>query len=305
MEIKKILVGTSSFAALDKSPLNILLESGCDVVENPFKRKLTKPELLDLLGNDVKGLIAGLETLDKEVFEKSQLKVVSRCGSGMSNVDLKAAQELGVKVYSTPFGPTNAVAELSMGCLLTLLRQVPIMNISLHGGEWNKRVGVELCGKKVAIIGFGRIGQAVARLLLAFGAKVYAVDPVNDDCVEGVERVLLNDILPQADIITIHASGEKPILGKHEFEIIKEGSYILNAARGGVVDENCLLEALDSGKIAGAWIDSFVQEPYQGPLCEYKQVILTPHIGSYTYECRKKMETEAVENLLKGLTLAT
>ena len=125
---EKILIGPSSFAALDSSPMDRLLEEGYYVIDNPFKRKLTKSELIDLLSEGITGLIAGLEPLDREVLEGSRIKVISRCGSGLSNVDLQAAEELGIEVCFTPEGPTSAVAELSLGAMLSLLRMIPLMN---------------------------------------------------------------------------------------------------------------------------------------------------------------------------------
>ncbi len=294
----KVLLGPSVFASLDSAPLNYLLDSGYVPIDNPFKRKLTKPELLDLLSDDVTGVIAGLEPLDREVMEKSNLKVISRCGSGMSNVDLKAADDLGIQVCSTPYGPTSAVAELTIGVMLSMLRMLPLMDNDLHRGKWNKRIGSQLEGKTVVIIGFGKIGKQVASLLKPFNVVLLAVDHDLQGTVEGVEVKPLDKALSVADIITIHSSGDQQIIGSEEFKLIKKGTFLMNAARGGLVDESSLIEALESGKIAGAWLDTFSVEPYTGPLTEYSQVLLTPHVGSYTLECRKSMEMEAAKNLI-------
>jgi len=299
----RVLLGPSTFGALDRKPLDLLAEKKVEVIDNPYKRKLTKEELLDILGNDVNGLIAGLEPVDREVMEKTALKVVSRCGSGLSNVDLEAAAELGIQVFSTPFGPTNAVAELTIGCLLSLLRRIFEMDRAMHKRKWQKAIGGELRGKRVVIIGFGRIGQRVAELLTPFGARTIAVDPAyKDEC--HAEKMKLDDALRLADIVTIHSSGEECILGAEEFALMKHGIFLLNAARGSVVDEEALMEAIEEGKVKGAWLDTFSQEPYAGALCDYPQVILTPHVGSYTRECRLAMETEAALRLLEGFGLA-
>lgn len=297
----KILLGPSTFAELDRAPLQKLLDAGFEVIENPYKRKLTKEELLKLLSGVV-GLIAGLEPLTRDVLEKSSLKVISRCGAGLSNVDVRAADELRIAVRSTPSGPTAAVAELTVGCLLSLLRFVPLMDRALHKKEWVKKTGRQLSEMTAAVIGFGRIGRKVGGLLLAFGAKVLAVDPFLSGHVDGVPVVLLDEALQKADVITLHSSGEECLLGAREFSQMKKGAYLLNAARGGLVDENALAKALDSGHVAGAWLDTFSQEPYQGVLCRYEQVLLTPHIGSYTLECRRAMEMESVENLMEALS---
>lgn len=299
MKPRKILIAPSSFAANDKTPLNRLLSAGCEIIDNPYKRKLSKDELLDLLSNDVIGTIAGLEIYDREVIKKSKIKVISRVGSGVSNIDFEAAREFKIEIFSTPYGPTEAVAELTVGALLCLIRQISLMDRDLHNQRWNKKIGYQLKDKTVLIIGFGRIGKRVAELLLSFGANIVVADPYLDKTDEtSFIFCPLSEALPQADVITVHSSGEECILGENEFALMKAGAFVLNAARGGVISEKALLEALDEGKVSGAWIDAFQEEPYSGQLCNYPQVILTPHIGSYTHECRKQMETEAVENLI-------
>ncbi|MBT7929496.1 hydroxyacid dehydrogenase, partial [Candidatus Peregrinibacteria bacterium] len=242
----KILVGTSSFAALDKTPIDRLISEGFEVVDNPFKRKLTKEELLDLLSPDVIGLIAGLEPLDREVLQKSNLKVISRVGSGLSNIDLDSAEDLGISVCYTPYGPTTAVAELVLGNMISLVRMIPLMDRDMHIKKWNKRIGLQLEGKTVAIIGYGRIGRKVAELLSSFNVNILVVDPFCKDDISDYTVLPLEKALTNADIITIHSSGDTCILGKEEFSIIKSGAYLLNAARGNLISEPSLIEALES-----------------------------------------------------------
>ncbi len=296
----KVLLGPSTFGVPDPAPLEKLAAAGCQIINNPYKRKIKKNELLELLAGDVSGLIAGLEILDCEVLEKTKLRVISRCGAGISNVDLSAAERLNIKVYSTPDGPTTAVAELTLGAMLSLLRMIPQMNQDLHSGKWTKKIGEQLEGKTVVIVGFGRIGQKVASLLKPFCVRLIVVDPYVKEKIDGVEFFLLDQALPQADIITIHCSGEEQILGRKEFELLKETVFLLNAARGMVVNEEVLIEFLEKGRVAGVWVDTFCDEPYHGPLIKYPNVILTPHVGSYTFEARKSMEMEAVNNLLSA-----
>lgn len=297
---KRVLIAPSSFAELDPEPMDKLLEHGFEVVNNPFHRKLTSSELKDLLQGAI-GLIAGQETIDREIMKESGLKVISRCGVEMSNIDLQAAKELGIIVKNTPDAPTIAVAELTIGVMIALLRMIPAMNQDLHNGKWSKKIGVQLSGKTIAIIGFGRIGRYVGRLLRPFNVKLIAVDPALQGIIEQTPVVSLQEALPQADIITLHLSGTSQVLGRHEFSMMKEGVFILNASRGGVIDEDSLLEAIKEGKVAGAWMDAFTQEPYRGPLADFPQVILTPHVGSYSRECRQRMEIEAVDNLISAL----
>jgi D-3-phosphoglycerate dehydrogenase / 2-oxoglutarate reductase len=297
---EKILIGPSSFGDENPEPLRSLEALGCEIVNNPFRRKLKKEELLDLLGRGVTGIIAGLETLDRPVLEKSSLKVISRCGAGMSNVDLDAARVLGIRVYNTPFGPTRAVAELTVGCLLSLIRKVPQMDRRLHLGQWDKRMGRQLKGMKVLVVGYGRIGKAVAKLIDAFEAEVVVCDPLVPASEVAYAHAGLHEALPEADVVTLHLSGAELLLGPREFALMKPGVFILNGARGELVDEETLTGALESGLVAGAWMDTFAVEPYSGPLVNFEQVILTPHVGSYTAEGRLQMELDAVENLALG-----
>lgn len=301
---RKILVAPSSFGVADRSPLERLKRAGLEVISNPYGRKLAKEELQKLLPGVV-GIVAGLEPLTREVLEESDLKVISRCGVGLSNVDLEAAAALGIAVRSTPDAPTLAVAELTLGAMLSVIRRIPQMDRDLHEGRWIKHVGTQLCGKTVAIVGFGRIGRKLADLLKPLAVTIVAVDsgacPASDD----VTFRSLGEALKTADIVTLHASGESEILGDAEFAMMKPGVHLLNSARGGLINESALCKALEQRIVAGAWLDTFGQEPYSGPLLRYPQVILTPHVGSSTAECRSRMESEAVENLLAALPQAS
>ncbi|MFH2058511.1 MAG: NAD(P)-dependent oxidoreductase [Pseudomonadota bacterium] len=294
----KILLGPSQ---MGDPAVKKLEENGFDVIPNPYKRKLTKAELKVLL-KDVEGIIAGLEPLDKEILETSTLEVISRCGSGITNVDSDSVKKLGIHFFSTPLGPTASVAELTICSILSLLRNTHIVNKKMHDGIWEKNTGFLLSGKTVVIIGFGKIGQAVSRLLEPFNVQLIVVDPFFDPLTyeKSVNVVDLGSALPVADIVLIHSSSEEPILKANEFELIKKGSFILNASRGNLVDETALIHALNEKKISGAWLDVFQDEPYSGPLSKFENVILTPHIASYTVEGRLNMENEAVENLIKG-----
>jgi len=296
-EKPKVLITTSSFGKIDAAPLEKLKEHGLEVIMNPHGRKVTVEELRELLPGVV-GLIAGTETINKETMANSSLKVISRVGVGIDSIDLPAAKELSIAVKNTPNALTVAVSELTLGALLGLLRQIPQMSQEVHDKKWDKKMGVQLSGKTVLIIGFGRIGRYLANLLKPFGVKLLAVDPALSGIVNEVEIVSLQGGISRADIISLHSSGSEKILGREELDAMKRGVFILNAARGGVLDEEALIEALKAGKVAGAWIDAFLEEPYNGPLAEFSQVVLTPHVGSYASECRVQMEKEAVDNLL-------
>lgn len=296
----KIIIGPTTFGVSDPEPLEKLKLAGFDTVPNPVGRKLTEAELCDLLPGAI-GVIAGLEPFTRRVLELSELKVISRCGAGLSNVDVETAARLGIRVLSTPEAPTVSVAELTVGAIITLLRHLHRMDRNLHNGIWQKHIGVQLQGKTVLIIGFGRIGRKVAELLRPFGVRLLATDPGLRGRVDEVDIVALHEGLRLADVVTIHASGEAQLIGHKELSELKKGAFLLNAGRGGLVNEQDLCSALDAGSVSGAWLDVFSDEPYTGPLTKYDQVLLSPHIASATAECRRRMEMEAVQNLLSAL----
>lgn len=297
----KVLISTSSFGKADNRPLK-LCEDKLDVVLNPYGRKLTTEEFIDLTA-DVDAVIAGVEDITREALEKRpNIKVISRCGVGMDNVDQEACKELGIKLYNTPNAPVDSVAELTVTILLDLLKNVSNMNMSLKSGSWNKMTGFLLKGKKVGIIGCGRIGGRVAQLLTAFGAEVAYTDI--RDLENGYAYMDKSALLEWADIVTVHTSTCKEgtyIIGRQELGQMKETAFLVNTSRGKFVDEEALYEALKTGRLQGAALDVYGEEPYKGRLCELGNVILTPHVSSSAKEGRVVMETEAVYNLLKGL----
>ena len=297
---KKVLISTTSFAEYSKKPLEMLEQAGFSVTINPFKRKLKENEIKSLLGG-IGFLIAGTEPITRDVLTASKdLKVISRCGTGLDNIDLDVSKELGIKVFNTPYGPTLAVAELTVGLIINILRKVNQMDRGLRKGIWQKEMGSLLQGKSIGIIGFGKIGQKVAELLVSFGTNVGYYDLNDIPCSMNCRSLDLKTLLSSSDIISIHSSvlSKKAILGQEELQFIKKGAYIINTSRGGMIDEEALYGALKNGHIAGACLDVFDQEPYKGKLIELDNVILTPHIGSYAKEARIKMEIDAVENLL-------
>jgi len=301
----KIVITTTSFAKFDNRPLQLLNNSGYEVVLNPYGRKLSGNEVVKH-ASDATGLIAGTESLDRSILENLPfLRIISRCGAGMDNIDLVAAAELNIKVVNTPFGPTLAVAELTVGLILDLLRKTTLMDREMRAGIWKKHMGNLLRGKRVGIIGFGRIGQKTGELLRAFGCEIGYYDSITIEKLKDlkIERMELDELLRKSDIVTIHVSGkyEKPLLGAKEIEMMKKDAWLVNVARGGAVDEEVLFNALKDGRLAGAALDVFEKEPYNGPLKNLENIILTPHIGSYAKEARTEMEMQAAKNLVDGL----
>jgi len=303
----RVFISTSSFAEYDKLPLKLLNDAGMNVQLNPYQRKLTKDECLSLY-NDIDGLIAGTEALTAGILKSSRnLRVISRCGAGTDSIDMEAAKELGIKVFTTPDAPTQAVAELTIGLILNLVRGISLEDRSVRSGGWQKNMGNLLSKKTLGILGLGRIGKRVVELTQPFNLKYIAWDNSPDRHFAdkyGIEFTGLDELLTKADIVTIHlsyASELKGIIGGRELKLMKRDAFLLNTARGGLVDEGALSNALKERRIAGAALDVFEQEPYTGPLAKLDNVILTPHIGSYAVESRVDMEVQAVKNLIKGL----
>ena len=297
-----ILITTSSFGQYDRRPFDLLTEAGFSYSLNPFGRTLTREEFLKLIGDSV-GVIAGTEPLDVEDLKKiPTVKAISRCGVGLDNVDLVTAKELSIVVTNTPDCITVAVAELTVGLILALLRKTLLMDKRLKEGKWQKMMGYLLSGKNIGVIGFGRIGQKVGELLSHFDAKIGFYDTVIQPR-SFARYMALEELCHWADIICMHAAKTtdgKYLLDKTQIDNLKDGAWLVNCARGGVVNENALYEALVKGKLSGAALDVFEEEPYQGPLLKLENIILTPHIGSYAKEARVNMELEAVKNLLKS-----
>lgn len=298
-----IAIGPSSFAAVDRAPLERLESAGITVRGNPFGRRLDEQEIIAHL-KGVDGLLAGLEPLNRNVLSASTgLKAVARVGIGMTNVDQDAAKELGIKVSSTPGGPTESVAEMTLCAALTLTRGLIARNEALHRREWPKNVVLGLGDLPVLFVGYGRIGRRTADHFRALGARILVADPycTPDTLTHSEIQVSLEEGLSQARVVTLHASGDTELLGKEQIGLLPKGSYILNSSRGELVNEQALCEGLDSGHLAGVWMDAFCKEPYTGPLCDYPQALLTPHASTYTEQCRRSMEMEAVENIFRDL----
>ncbi len=303
--MSSFVISTSSFDIDNNPHIQNLLQKGMQVITNPHRRKLTEDEIIELLKEGATGLIAGIEPLTERVFQSAKnLKVISRCGAGLDSVDLVAAKNRGITVLNTPEAPAQAVAELTMGLILTVLRKIGQIDQSVRKGEWPRTQGRLLAAQTIGIIGLGHIGRRVARLCQAFEATVISHDPYASQVPDGVALLPLEQLLATADIITLHlpyGPDTHHLLNAKAFAAMKPEVIVINAARGGLVDEHALLAALQAGNVSAAALDVFEQEPYHGPLIESGNVILTSHIGSLARESRQRMEIEAAENLLQGL----
>jgi len=247
----------------------------------------------------------------KEVIEAgTDLKVIARAGTGLDNVDLNAAKKAGITVVNTPGANSVSVAELTIGLMLGLFRHIPRGTNGLKEGLWEKKKlkGSELFKKTVGIVGFGTIGKQVVERLLAFGCEILAYDVVKDAGGLDVEFVGLEELYQKSDIITIHTpllDATKGLINGKAFEQMKKGVFIIDAARGGILDEQALFDNIENGKVAGAALDVFDVEPptdeLRKKLIAFDNVVCTPHIGASTYEAQERVGEQIVENLIKAL----
>ena len=300
-----VLISTSSFAEHSREPLDLLEARGIQYRLNAHGRKLKADEIASLV-SDVDGLVAGTEPLTREVLQRApRLKAISRCGTGLDNVDLAAAAELGIQVRNTPAAHVDAVAELSLAAILSALRHISEADRAIRAGTWRKPMGRLLRGRTIGLLGLGRVGKRLIELLAPFGVTVLATDPHEDPAFAttyGVRYVGLDELLEQSDVVSLHlpySAEMHHLLDRSRLGRMRPGAVLVNCARGGLVDESALCDALRSGHLAGAHVDTFEQEPYQGPLTELANVTLSSHIGSYAVEGRIQMEREAVQNLLE------
>lgn len=302
-----VAISTGSFGRESPRPLELLRAAGFEIRPNASGRTLTSDEAKEHL-QGVVGLVAGTEKLTREVLAANpQLRCISRVGVGIDGVDLAAAKELGITVVNTPEAHVDAVAELTLAGLFAALRQIPKSDASIRGGAFEKPMGRLLRGKSVGFIGFGRVARALAKLLAPFEGERWAYDPQQDEAgaqALGVRYGSLDEVLAASDIISLHLPYSKAahnLIGAGELAKMKDEAILVNTARGGLVDEAALLAHLQSKPKAAAYLDCFEKEPYQGPLAQAKNAVLTAHIGSYAREARIRMEVEAVENLLANL----
>lgn len=301
LRLKTILVTTSSFGLESSEPLNLMQSAGFEYIVNPYSRKLSEEELIALLSEHKPPyIIAGTETYNRSVLDvaKPFLKIISRCGVGVDGIDLAAAAEFGIKVKNTPDAPTRAVAELTIGIMLDVLRRISLTDRNIRNGKFDKFMGNLLFEKVIGIIGYGRIGRQVAHYAESFGCKVIFHEPGNQNSTS------LDNLLKEADIVTLHCplnAETKNIINAEALCKMKKTAILLNISRGGLLDENALIQSLENKQIAGAGMDCFEKEPYSGELIKFDNIVLTSHIGSYAKESRIKQEIDAVKNILEDV----
>lgn len=273
-----------------------------DVRLPDVERPLDEGEMVQLV-RGCAGLIVGVDPVTRNVLEAGPLRVVVKYGSGMDNIDLGAAEALGVRVSSTPGANARSVAELAIALLLALARNVAAHDRRVRAGSWKRSTGVELEGKRLGVVGYGAIGREVAGIAGCLGMHVAAHDPFVQEA--PVPLVPLEELCATSDAVSLHlplTEETRGLIGDRELAAMKPGAFLLNTARGGLVDEEALAAALRSGRLAGAALDGFEVEPLgDSPLRELENVILSPHAGASTHEAVLRTAARAVDQLLADL----
>lgn len=305
----KALITTVPFADKNRLPIEMLQTAGIDYTINPLGRKLKEAELAEMVA-DFDVLIAGTEPITDYVMGcASRLGLISRVGVGLDGVDLVAAERRGIKVSYTPEAPAPAVAELTLGLMLSLLRSVHIANLQMHHGQWHRHFGRRLAEVTVGIIGTGRIGTRVLRRMRGFGTPRILVNDTLPNQQLGrefkLEWVTKEEIYREADLISLHVPLTpltKDMIQREQLLMMKPDALIVNTSRGGIINEHDLAEVLKMGHLGGAAIDVFEEEPYSGELATIERCLLTSHMGSMSVDCRVRMELEATEEAVRFLT---
>lgn len=285
----------------------ILNDAGFEVTQ----QKLTPEELLARIGDYDAILVRSATKVTKEVIEAGKkLRVIARGGVGLDNIDAVTAAAKGIAVLNTPGASAVSVAELTIGHMLAVCRFLHLSTSEMHAGKWPKKeygAGIELFKKTLGIMGLGNIGKEVARRALGFGMHVLAYDPPFTPMDFIVEITTKEQLLQKSDFITLHLPFDKksgPIIGAKDFEMMKKGVVIVNCARGGVIDQKALLDALNSGKVAAAALDVFEHEPpteAESALINHPHVSVSPHIGGSTIEAQERVGAEIAIKVVKAL----
>jgi len=311
MDLKgtRLLVTPTSYGKNDARLKTELEEVVGQIVYNPTGKPLSSAEVANLLPM-VDGYIAGLDVIDRAALEKAdKLKVIARYGVGVDNVDLEAAKEKGIIVTNTPGANSASVAELALGLILALARQIPEAAQAIQQGKWPRLSGVSLEGKTIGILGLGAIGKQLARRLYGFDCRILAYDPCADKefaVKNNIQLESMEQVISQSDFVSLHLPLLPETRGLVNSEFLakmKKNSFLVNTSRGEAVDEKALLEALQTGHLRGAALDAFTVEPPDpnNPLLHLPQVIATPHLGAQTDGATSNMGWIAMKDCLAVL----
>ncbi|MBI9104311.1 MAG: phosphoglycerate dehydrogenase [Spirochaetales bacterium] len=302
----KILITPRSMSKNGHPGLAALTNAGYELL-TPFPGKMpTEEELLSILPQCA-GFLAGVEKISSKVIEACpDLKVISRNGVGIDNVDRESAEKMGIALKVTPGANSRGVAELTIGLMFSLIRAIPQVNSSVKSGKWERPKGMEILGKTLGVIGTGMIGREVISMATGMGMKVLAYDLYPSDLLkdnEAVKYAPLEEVLAGSDIITLHCpAGDKPVIGNETLKLMKEGAWVVNTARSALVDDAALLTAIEEGKVSGYAVDAFDSEPPElNGLLRNDKVLTTAHIGGFTAESVDRATRAAVANILAVL----
>ena len=303
---RRILITTSPFGDADPTALRILDKEGIAYTLNPYGRRLRAEELAELVG-PYEVMIAGTEPITEAALDRApNLRLIAHTGIGLDNIPLAAARARGIDVTYTPSAPSPAVAELTIGQMLSLLRRTVNADRGLREGVWNRYVGRRLSGLTVGVIGVGRVGRLVIRHLQAFQPiRILANDVITDSAFGDSMRCSWTDketIFREADVITLHVpltQQTRGMIATTELEMMKPDAILINTARGGIINEGALATALRSRPNFSAAIDVYEEEPYTGELATLENCLLSCHMASCTRDCRLQMEIEAVQEVVR------
>jgi len=304
----KVLITPRSFAENDVMPLQKLEAEGYELIRNPYGRIMTENEIMEFIC-DVDGVILGVDPFGRKVMEKaSKLQVISRYGVGLDNIDLCCAEEKGIRIYRTVGANTDAVADYAFGLMLDLTRKITFIDRACRQGNWKKIKTAEMYSKVLGVVGLGAIGKAVAKRSQGFNMPVLAYDPYEDPdyaSASNIEYVSLERLLKESDFISLHLplnEQTRHMIGTKEFKNMKSTAILVNTARGGIVDESALYNALKNNEIAAAGIDVFDKEPPDNKgLMDLDNLIVGAHCAASSVEAIDNMSRMAVENLIDGL----
>lgn len=305
----KILITPTSLAQnLEIAALQPLRERGAELVANPHGRPMSPEELVAVL-TDVEGVIAGLDSFSDEVIASaSRLKVIARYGVGYDRIDLEAAHQAGVRVTNAPGANGHSVAELAVGLMFAVARQIPQTSTAVAAGQWPRFEGVELTGRRLGVLGLGAIGRATAQMARGLGMEVCGFDPglSRERIAElGVRPTELEEIFTVSDVLSLHIplnAHTRHIVSAQRIAQMPENAIVINTARGGLIDEQAAAYALDAGHLHGVGLDAYEVEPPTGsPLVGHPKVVATPHSGAHSQESVQRTARAAVRNLLAVL----
>lgn len=300
---------TARAASISPKPMEFLVNAGCEVDFKPTVAGVGEEWLIEQV-RDADGLICGMEAITPRVVDSApRLKVIARTGVGYDTVDVAAATRRGIPVCNTPGANDQSVADFTIGLMIAVARRIIDGNEVCQQRQWDRIVGVEVWNKTLAIIGLGRIGKAVAIRARGFDMRVLAVDVIHDEAFAakyGVEYVRLEQALREADYISLntpHLPETENLINERTIALMKPSAYLINTARGGLVDERALAEAVKSKRIAGAAVDALREEGVNSssPLIGVPGIIVTPHMAAYSFEAMERMAMVAAENVVAVL----